>query len=96
MVHKYKRKFRRDRNDKLLQRQKKDPKKFWDFIKKLGGENRGSFPDTVTDEKGKCITEPNAVKMEWTKYFEDLLNPLAPLVSLRKPMLMQSKYQTWS
>lgn len=73
MVRKCKRRFRRDRNDKLLQEQKKDPKKFWDFIKKLGGENRGSFR-----EKGECITEPNAVRREWRKYFQNLLNPTSP------------------
>lgn len=74
-VRKYKRKFRRDRNDKLLQQQKKEPKKFWDFIKKLGGENGESFPDTVTNEKGERITEPSAVKEEWRNYFQNLLNP---------------------
>ena len=31
----------------LLREQKTNPSKFWSFIKKLGGEDRGNLPDTV-------------------------------------------------
>lgn len=55
-------KYEEIQGDKLLQQQKKDPKKFWDFIKKLGCEYKKNLPDTVTNEKGECISEPKAVR----------------------------------
>ena len=78
MVRKYKRKYRKDRSNRLLHEQKKNPKKFWDFIKKLGGERQESIPDTVTNSEGECITEPRAVRGEWRRYFQTLLNPISP------------------
>ena len=84
MVRKCKRKYRKYRSNRLLQEQKKDPKKFWDFIKKLGGGSRESIPDVVTNSEGECITEPRAVREEWRKYFQNLLNPTAPPVDMHE------------
>ena len=53
-VRRYKRKYRRDRSNRLLQEQKKDPKKFWDFIKKLSGEDKENLPEKVTNADGVC------------------------------------------
>lgn len=78
MVRKCKRKYRKDRSNRLLHEQKKDPKKFWDFIKKLGGQRQESIPDIVTNSEGECITEPRAVRGEWRRYFQTLLNPTSP------------------
>ena len=75
MVRKCKRRYRRDRSTRLLQEQKKDPRKFWDFIKKLGGEDKADLPDTVINAEGYCVSEPEAVKEEWMGYFQKLLNP---------------------
>ena len=81
MVRRCKRKHKRDRNNRLLQEQKTNPSKFWSFIKKLGGEDKGNLPDTVTNAEGKCVSEPAAVKEEWRGYFQNLLNPkLVPTV----------------
>ena len=43
--------YRRDRSTRLLQEQKEDPRKFWDFIKKLGGEDKADLPDTVSMQR---------------------------------------------
>ena len=81
-VRRCKRRYRRDRNNRLLQEQKTNPNVFWNFIKKLGGEDKGNLPDTVTDAKGRYVSEPAAVKEEWRGYFQNLLNPrlVAPKV----------------
>ena len=74
-VRRYKRIYRRDRSNRLLHEQKRDPRKFWDFIKKLGGDTRVDLPDIVTSAEGECVKEPEAVKREWRGYFQKLLNP---------------------
>ena len=75
-VRSCKRRYRRDRSNRLLQEQKKDSRKFWDFIKSLDGEEKGCLPDTVTGANGECISEPKAVREEWMGYFRKLLNPI--------------------
>ena len=73
-----KRKHRRLRNDKLLQDQRSNPKKFWNFIKNLGGSVNNDLPDSVSREDGSSTKDPALVREEWMKYFKNLLNPTAP------------------
>ena len=73
-VRRCKRRHRRERNDRLLQDQRKNPKKFWEFIKNLGKESKGGLPDTVMNTEGECISDPNAVRAEWMNYFQKLLS----------------------
>ena len=74
-VRRYKRKYRRDRSNRLLQEQKKTLRSFGIFIKKLSGEDEGNLPEKVTNADGECVSEPRAVREEWMEYFQKLLNP---------------------
>lgn len=76
MVRGCKRKLRKARNDKLIENLGSNPRKFWTFIKNIGGSDSRNLPDTVTDSDGNKTSEPSQVREEWKKYFEGLLNPL--------------------
>ena len=73
-MRKTKRRFRRERQLKLLEQQKYKPKHFWNFIKSIGSTTQ-QLPTSVCTPNGEVVTEENQVLNVWRDYFCSLLNP---------------------
>ena len=73
-VRKAKRVFRRKRELSLLDDQKKNPKKFWDFVKNLDCAKGNLLPSSVISHNGVELHEKSQVLHEWERYFNTLLN----------------------
>ena len=76
-MRKTKRRFRRERQLKLLEQQKYKPKLFWNFIKGIGSTTQ-QLPTSVCTSNGEVVTEGNQVLNVWRDYFCSLLNPTNP------------------
>ena len=85
LVHKTKRRFRRERQLKLLEQQKYKPKLFWNFIKGIGSATQ-QLPTPVCTSNGEVVTEGNQVLNVWRDYFCSLLNPTNPEKAASSPL----------
>ena len=85
LVRKTKRRFRRERQLKLLEQQKYKPKLFWNFIKGIGSTTQ-QLPTSVCTSNGEVVTEGNQVLSVWRDYFCSLLNPTNPVKAASPPL----------
>ena len=74
LVRRSKRKFRRDRQVNLLEKQKSKPKEFWNFVKGIGSD-RQELPTLVYGADGSVVNKTEEVLNTWKEYFCNLLNP---------------------
>ncbi len=52
-----------------------DPKKFWEYIKKLGPKGKNTIPQEVYDENGDLVTDFDSVLKTWKEEYEKLYKP---------------------
>lgn len=74
LVRKSKRRYRRERQNRLLDQQKRNPKAFWNFVKGIGSTTH-ELPSTMRTADGQTVTEGSEVLSMWRDYFCSLLNP---------------------
>ncbi len=52
-----------------------DPKRFWEYIKRLGPRSKNFIPEEVYNEDGDIITDFNFVLNKWKEDYEKLYKP---------------------
>jgi len=69
-AHSNKRKHARRRQLELLDKQRNNPKAFWNFIKNLGNTSSTNYylPGSVESKSGEVVHDPSSVKEEWNNH----------------------------